>query len=139
MKTTNTYEQEAEKFLKDTGTAFEAKFVYHGPYFDGDKEGRDVYEIVLTRGKRKPFRFKFGQSINNSVTPGHSGRKAPTAYDVLSCLTKNDPGTFADFCSEYGYDEDSRKAEKTYFAVQEEWKGVERLFSDVLEALQGIQ
>ena len=55
---------------------------------------------------------------------------APTAYDVLACLTKYDPGTFEDFCGEFGYDTDSRKAYKTYKAVKREWKNVAILFTD---------
>lgn len=63
----------------------------------------------------------------------------PLAYDVLACLTKYDPGTFADFCGDYGYDVDSIKAQKTYFAVQEEWDGVRELFTSAqLEQLQEI-
>mgnify|MGYP006921432348 CR=1 FL=1 len=54
----------------------------------------------------------------------------PTAYDVLACLTKYDPGTFEDFCGEFGYDADSKKAEKTYNAVREEWLNITRLFTD---------
>ena len=66
--------------------------------------------------------------------------KTPTAYDVLACLTKYDPGTFANFCSEFGYDTDSKKAEKVYFAVQEEWAGVRKLFTpEQMEQLQEIQ
>ena len=64
--------------------------------------------------------------------------KAPTAYNVLACLTKYDPGTFANFCAEYGYDTDSRKAEKTYFAVQDEFQNVQRLFGDSIDALSEI-
>lgn len=56
--------------------------------------------------------------------------KKPTAYDVLACLTKYDPGTFENFCAEYGYDVDSRKAEKTYKSVKEEWMNVERIFTE---------
>lgn len=41
----------------------------------------------------------------------------PTEYDVLACLTKNEVGTFENFCSEFGYDTDSRTAKKTYKAV----------------------
>ena len=64
---------------------------------------------------------------------------APTAYDVLSCLTKSDPCTFEDFCSTYGYDEDSRKAEKIYNAVLDEWRNVCALFTDEeIEQLQEI-
>ena len=54
----------------------------------------------------------------------------PAPYEVLSCLTKYDPGTFEDFCCEFGYDTDSKKAEKTYNAVREEWLNVTRLFTD---------
>lgn len=54
-------------------------------------------------------------------------------YSVLACLTKCDPETFERFCDNYGYNEDSRSAEKTYKAVCKEWKAVERLFGDILE------
>lgn len=53
----------------------------------------------------------------------------PSVYDVLACLTKCDPGTFVDFCSDYGYDEDSRTAERVYFAVQKEYAQLARLFT----------
>lgn len=61
------------------------------------------------------------------------------AYDVLACITKSDPGTFDDFCSEFGYDTDSRKAEQVYYAVVKEWRNVERFFTtDELTELQEI-
>jgi hypothetical protein len=64
----------------------------------------------------------------------------PTPYTVFSCLQKYDPGTFEDFCSEYGYNTDSRRAETTYKGVKDEWLNVERLFSDEeIELLQEIQ
>lgn len=127
-----TYTEQAEKFLTETGTIIETKFLYNGPHFEDDKENRDVYEITIKRPTRSPalWVFKFGQSIAAST---------PTAYDVLACLTKYDPGTFQNFCDEFGYDTDSRKAEKTYFAVQEEWSNVQRLFGDVIDQLAEIQ
>lgn len=65
--------------------------------------------------------------------------EAPTLYDVLSCLQKYEVGTFEDFCSEFGYDEDSRAAYKTYKAVVKEYDKVCSLFSnDELEVLQLI-
>ena len=57
-------------------------------------------------------------------------KTAPTAYDILACLTKYDPGSFENFCSEFGYDEDSRRAYKTYKAVVKEFENVEKLFSE---------
>jgi hypothetical protein len=66
--------------------------------------------------------------------------EAPNAYDVLACITKNDPYTFENFCSEFGYDTDSRKAKKVYKAVLNEWQNISMLFSDSeIEKLQEIQ
>jgi hypothetical protein len=53
----------------------------------------------------------------------------PTAYHILACLSGYDPGTFRQWCDEYGYDTDSMKAHKIYMAVQEEWEGMCRLFT----------
>jgi hypothetical protein len=64
----------------------------------------------------------------------------PNSYDVLTCLTKYDPCTFEDFCSAFGYDTDSRTAEKTYNAVKDEYLNLCALFtSDELEEMQEIQ
>lgn len=63
-----------------------------------------------------------------------------TCYDVLACLTKYNPGTFEDFCAEYGYDEDSRTAERIYIAVQNEFANLKRIFTtEQLEAMQEIE
>lgn len=64
----------------------------------------------------------------------------PNAYDILACLQKYDVGTFENFCSEFGYDVDSRKAEKVYKAFCEEFANVQKLFTDEeIERLQEIQ
>lgn len=74
------------------------------------------------------------------------GRGKPTqnpktvqAYDLLACITKNDPGTFKDFCGDFGYDEDSRKAFDVYLAVQDEYSKVRRFFTAAeMEELEAI-
>lgn len=64
---------------------------------------------------------------------------APSAYDILTTITKNDPGTFENFCSDYGYSVDSRTAEKTYRAVMDEWQHISMLYNDVeIAQLQDI-
>ena len=70
-----------------------------------------------------------------TLTPA---KRPPSAYDVLVCLTKYDPGTFKDFCADFGYSDDSIKALETYRAVQEEWQEVRRMFGDCLEELADI-
>jgi hypothetical protein len=95
---------------------------------------RDIYVIVL-KNKQHRYRFLFGQSVNNS----DYGHTLPTAYDILTCLENNNPEDFESFCSNYGYDTDSRRAYKTYKAIMKEFKNVELLWSsEQLEQLQEI-
>lgn len=84
--------------------------------------------------KRNDYDF-----MNNGKSDKIHRPKNPTAYDVLVCLTKSEPGTFEDFCSEFGYDTDSKKAEKIYNAVSNEWLNISKLFTDSeIEQLQEI-
>lgn len=63
----------------------------------------------------------------------------PNEYDVLACLEKYDVGTFKEFCSELGYDEDSRTAEKFYIASIDEYKHLTRIFTEEqMEELRDI-
>lgn len=65
---------------------------------------------------------------------------APSAYDVIACLTKYDPFSFENFCSDFGYDTDSRSAERTYKAVKKEWNQVSKFFTpQEIEEMQEIQ
>ncbi len=72
---------------------------------------------------------------DHSFTPSCSTDKiyypeAPSNYDILTCLTKYDPGNFEDFCSIFGYDTDSKTAEEIYEAVKQEWKNVQTIWTD---------
>lgn len=63
----------------------------------------------------------------------------PTPYDILSCLDTCYGDTFEDFCFNYGYDEDSRKAYETYQRVQEQERNLYKLFNhEELERLNEI-
>ncbi len=137
--TVSTYEQSAIDFLAVNGLQFKASFIGNKSNFfeDGDNVFRDVYKCELFRsGNHNVVSFNFGQSISKSGAK----RAKPTAYDLLTCITKNDPGTFENFCGDFGYDEDSRKAEKVYNAVCKEWEKVERFSTyEELEQVQEIQ
>jgi hypothetical protein len=155
------YKTEAKKFIEETGTTFKAEFLRHGLYFPGDKESRDIYKITLTRGSRG-YSFNFGQSINASgkfIFWGPKGKELlqkkpskagydckrnksysePGPYDVLAGMQKYDPGSFENFCGDFGYNTDSREAEKTYKAVVEEYQNLKMLYNEQeLEVLQRI-
>jgi len=84
--------------------------------------------------KRRDWSF-----LNNGKSDIVHYPTAPDEYSILCCLQKYDVGTFEDFCSEYGYDEDSRTAEKTYKAVCKEYDKVCSLWNDAeIEQLQEI-
>ena len=151
------YQKQGKDFLSKHGVKMLTKFIKNDVYFSDDKEPRDIFRITFTRclpikidcklaknnsgkiiiNEDRRFSIKFGQSINDSTG---SGSHHPTPYDVLACLTKYEPGTFENFCGDFGYDTDSRQAEKIYKAICKEWENVYRFFTfaEIVE-LQEIQ
>jgi len=133
MTTTN-YQQQATDLLNAMGVKFTAKFLRYGKHFAEDTRKRNIYSLKLSRG-RTSFSVVFGQSIHCTEND-----QTPTAYDLLACLTKYDVGTFENFCGDFGYDTDSRSAERTYKAVCKEWEKVSKFFTaEEIEQLQEIQ
>lgn len=129
------YNKQAIDFLNQTSTSFTTKFK-GSLHPEWDKEHlHDAFTCVL-KNKLHSFRFIFYQSRNESTG---TGAKPPKAYDVLAGITNYEVGTFENFCSDFGYDTDSRSAYKTYKAVMKEWKNVELLFTpEQIELLREI-
>lgn len=139
------YEKQADDFLKQTGTKINIKFLQFGKHFYDDKFERDIYKITLQKG-RQVYSFNFGQCLKNSTQYRVKNSctlkqgTPPTAYDILACLQKYDVGTLENFCFNFGYDIDSRNAEKIYKAVCEEYNNLKLLFNDIeFELMQKIQ
>lgn len=85
---------------------------------DEDQWHKDArhWKVRLTAG-RKPVR-----RLTVPFSQGSAHTQAPRLGDVLDCLASDASGVenakdFEDWCGEYGYDTDSRKAERTYRAV----------------------
>lgn len=116
------YQEKANNFARKWGVRLSVLGCEYRKYFPKDEQACYVFKCRLARGRRS-YTFTFGQSIFN-------GSKEPTYYDVFSCLQKYDCGTFSDFCWSYGYDEDSRTAEKIYKACVKEYNAVVRLFGN---------
>lgn len=94
----------------------------------------NVPDETRKKGHKRVMRY-IHDKIDVSVSATTSERKVkifsePTPYDVLASLQKYDIGTFEDFCSEFGYDTDSRKAEKIYKGVVDEYNNLKMLYSD---------
>lgn len=134
--TESEYVKSAREALETMGVQFATKFLLHGKHFGDDAASRDVFDVTFSRGS-KTFTIQFGQSLRDSTT---DGQNPPTTYDVLACLTKDAPGTFEDFCGEYGYDTDSRKAESVWKACRREYRKVSTFFTKAeMEIIREIQ
>lgn len=86
------------------------------------------YRVTLSRqGKPGRIAFDFWGSINDRAK-----RKHPKAYDVLACISSDIycPETFKDFCAEYGYELDSRKALATWKRCAKFAKRLRAFFSE---------
>lgn len=51
-------------------------------------------------------------------------------YDVVAALQKYEVGSFSDFCDKYGYDEDSRRAERIYLACTNEYYKLKKMLTE---------
>lgn len=87
----------------------------------------DHWKCVLVFGSRKlDTPFKLGMGF---------GGAAPTVEQVLECLLSDASGiangeSFEEFCDEYGYDNDSRTAEKIYLSTIEQTTRLKAFLGD---------
>ena len=89
-------------------------------------EMRTKSDLEITLHIKRRLQSDFGRAkADHIIRP-----VAPSEYSILSCLTKYDPESFENFCNEFGYDEDSRTAERTYNAVVNEWQHVCMIWTD---------
>lgn len=141
----NEYLAMAKEFCKKTGTTVEINFkeIKKNPWNTTDFTSNwyhNIYRVTIKRNE-KQFSFNFTDSKHNT-----DNNIKPNEYDVLSCLTKCDVGTFEDFCSEFGYETwaeypargYNKESYKTYKAVEKEYNNVVRLFEDCMEELREI-
>lgn len=75
------------------------------------------------------------RSFGLYFTQGSAHTADPTISDVLYCLAcdasgYDNYGNFEDWCGEYGYDPDSRKAERIYRAVKKQAEQLRRTVGD---------
>ena len=137
IESESSYQYEARVIAKYYGLSMRAVYIKTGTV-EGwdDKMMHDHFIVILTRAfyddtaQRMQYRtmeIRFHGSADDAMK---HPRKPPRTYDILSCITKADPGTLEDFCSEFGYDTDSKKADATYQAVKKEYEEFAHLFPE---------
>lgn len=102
---------------------------------DGDwPAGSTHWRVRLTRrvnGSRRQLTTVFSQG------PAHCSE--PTPADVLYCLVSDARAgreSFDDFCGDFGYDADSRRAEAVWRACKATTPKVDRFLGDDLDAFE---
>ena len=146
--------QQALSFMNDTSTQIDIVYLKTGHHFDDDVEARDIYEITITT-PRGSYTFEYGDSLHNTWKRAYAKTRderllrklqtnhknstrelviwrtlKPTPYDILSVMCKRLPGSFEDFCGDYGYSTDSIRATRYYDAIRTEWNAMQRLYTD---------
>lgn len=104
------------EFIKKHGIGFACEGTNENPNME-DSADMHHWLCTLTRGAES-------MEVHFSMGSAHQG-KEPEAAEVLDCLASDSAGlennpSFEDWAEEYGYDADSRKAEKTYQACLEQ-------------------
>ena len=104
--------QTLKRFIRKHAIKFAYKRVDANPSMEGSAN-MDNWRCRLRVGERKI-------AVNFSKGFGHNGRP-PSLREVLACLASdshNVNGSFDNWCDEYGYEPDSRKAARTYRACR---------------------
>jgi len=120
------YDTNAVQFLTKHNIKMSVAFVDNScpPFCDGKHIHGDKYRVTLARdGKR--IQFCFWNSYNDAQS-----NRPPSEYDVLACASSDlyCPSDFEDFCAEYGYDNDRRKAEQTFKLCRAQSEWLQRIF-----------
>lgn len=131
----NEYEKQTIEFCNKWG--IEIKWLFAGVEVNpkwGDNKKRNHWIWTLAKDGKFTHGEFWGGIVNTQKTYQDPNKrnnpKNPTEYDLLACLEKYGYSSFSDFCSELGYDEDSKEAYKTYEAVTKEHDGLVNILGD---------
>lgn len=151
--TTTDYTEQAQAFLSQYGISFRAKLsdTKPCPWKDDDNIAQGPghhYRITLKRIRPLPsgslyygspaITFDFWGSTHDAQI----GKTELDAYDVLACISSDAQEylNFKGWCEEFGYDQDSIKALKTYKRAEAFSKKLRAFFTpQEITALQEIQ
>ena len=125
---------------KITFKNFEIKATYKGnKKAEWSKENFNNHMVKVTnRDTQQSITFEFWASISNP--------KLKTEYDILNafyCFVSDAIAgsyTFEEFCSEFGYNNDSRQAEKIYKKCKKQLEKLKKIYDgDIYELANKLQ
>lgn len=112
--------------------------IYAGSYkeHNGQEWEHDKWSFTFTRtGVKKSINFEYhtgtGHRIKSGLSKEYSAVKPGPAGLIYSVLMNESAcnQSFADWCSDFGYDTDSRKALAMYEACQQEYNKLQSMFT----------
>ncbi len=115
-----------QAFINQYRVKFIAEKTDNNPNMSDMPAGSAHWKCIIRRvgGRRMTVYFSQGPAIC----------KEPTAADVLDCLASDASGydgrDFEEWASEYGYDIDSRRAEKTWNAIGKQVDDLKRVLGE---------
>jgi hypothetical protein len=126
-----------EQFAQDNRISMTAERTDSNPNMV-DSSNMDHWKCVLARGKKR-------MTVYFSMGYGHKGAE-PRVDEVLSCLSSDSVSVadhdFEEWCSELGYETDSRKAEKTFKTCEHQAKRLQNflglLYDQLLYHTEGL-
>lgn len=116
-----------QNFVKENGIRLSCEWADRNPNMD-DSDRMNNYKCRLThKGRSMTLYFSMGLALT----------REPSVEDVLDCLASDSAGfenndSFEDWCGEYGYDTDSRRAERTYKAIERQSEKLRKLLGEDL-------
>ena len=102
-----------------------------------DWKDANHFKVTLRRDVLVPLSGHTSRQLTTYFSQGYGIQGEPTAVGVLSCLISdaasyNNARGFEDWASDLGFDPDSRKAERTYRAVEKQVQVLKRFLGDEL-------
>lgn len=119
---------------------FEITSTFHGNKLwpaDEKKQNYNNHTVTISHnGKRASFEF-WGSIMSPEISTDNDLQHAFYCFLSDAVSAKN---SFEDFCSEFGYDTDSRKVESIYKACERSLAKLERLYDgDVYNLINEVQ
>ena len=124
-----------QSFAEKHGIEFDFTVAEENPNMDGIPEGSMHYLCTFSLA---------GVTMDVPFSMGPALCRDPELGEVLDCLLADAWGlansrSFEDWAAELGYDEDSRKAEKTYRAVERQTRQLREFLGNHWEDFMGCE
>jgi hypothetical protein len=129
-----TKEKTIKQFIKENNLTMKSEYADSNP----NMPNRDMrhYKVTIKRkfklnGNHLDTRYGFKQ-MTLYYSQGYGIQGEPTLESVLNCLISDSTcgETFQEFCDNLGYDNDSRKAEKTFNTILKQTSKLKKLLGN---------